>query len=201
MRHRKGMQRPWIPALVLLVLLVAFRALGAMFPTDLPNFQPLPALMLCSLVFFRGAKAWALPIAGWLISNPIASMLQGYPPFSAGGGTTLAFLTVLGIAALAAGPLRKNASPALLLGAGLITAILFHLVTNTFIWAADPSYAKTAEGLWQSLWTGRPIDGMPSWIFLRNLAGANLLFTALFLLARRSWSLAEKPVPALAHTR
>ena len=47
------------------------------------------------------------------ISTPIASMLQGYSPFSAGGGTSLAFLTVLAIAALVAGPLRKtsNSSP------------------------------------------------------------------------------------------
>jgi hypothetical protein len=186
---------------VLLVLLVAFRCLGAAFSQELPNFQPLPALMLCSFVFFRGAKAWVLPVAGWLISNPIASMLQGYPPFSAGGGTTLAFLTVLGITALASGPLRKNSSPALLLGSGVISAVLFHLVTNTFIWAVDPTYAKTAEGLWQSLWTGRSFDSMPSWIFLRNLGAANLLFTGTFLLARRSWKPAEKVAPTLAQTR
>ncbi|WP_265594566.1 DUF6580 family putative transport protein [Haloferula sp. BvORR071] len=195
------MQRPWIPALVLLALLIAFRALGAQFSQELPNFQPLPALMLCSFVFFRGAKAWALPVAGWLISNPIASMLQGYPAFSSGGGTTLAFLSILAIAALAAGPLRKNSSPALLLGAGVLSALLFHGVTNTFIWAVDPTYAKTAEGLWQSLWTGRPTDLMPSWIFLRNLTAANLLFTALFLVSRRSWEPAEKSAPALAQTR
>jgi hypothetical protein len=42
---------------------------------------------------------------------------------------------------------------------------------------------------------------MPSWVFLRNLAGANLLFTALFLLARPAWSHGSKPAPALAPTR
>lgn len=195
------MQRPWIPVLVLTLLLVAFRCLGAAFSEELPNFQPLPALFLCSMVFLRGAKAWALPVLAWLASNPIASMLQGYYPFASGGGTSLAFLTVLGITALAAGPLRKSPSPALMLGAGVLTALLFHLVTNTFIWAVDPTYAKSLEGLWQSLWTGRPIDALPSWIFLRNLAAANVLFTALFLLARLSWSPAPKPAPALSQTR
>jgi hypothetical protein len=194
------MQRPWIPVLVLALLLVGFRALGAAFSQELPNFQPLPALFLCSIVFLRGAKAWALPVIAWLVSNPIASMLQGYHPF-ASGGTTLAFLTILGITALAAGPLRKSPSPALMLGAGVIAALLFHLVTNTFIWAVDPTYTKSLEGLWQSLWTGRSIDAIPSWVFLRNLAAANVLFTALFLLARLSWSPAPKPAAALPQTR
>lgn len=200
MRQGKDMQRPWIPVLVLALLLVGFRALGAAFSQELPNFQPLPALFLCSIVFLRGAKAWALPVAAWLVSNPIASMLQGYPPF-ASGGTTLAFVTVLGITALAARPLRKSHSPALMLGAGIVVAVLFHLVTNTFIWAVDPTYAKSLEGLWQSLCTGRAIDALPSWIFLRNLAAANVLFTALFLLARLSWSPAPKPAAALQQTR
>ena len=195
------MQRPWIPVLVLALLLVGFRCLGAAFSQELPNFQPLPALFLCSFVFLRGMKAWALPVVAWLVSNPIASMLQGYHPFASGGGTALAFLTVLGITALAAGPLRKSPSPALMLAAGVVSALLFHLVTNTFIWAADPTYAKSLEGLWKSLWTGRSIDALPSWVFLRNLAAANVLFTALFLLARLSWSPAPKPAAALQQTR
>ena len=194
------MQRPWIPALVLVVLLVGFRALGAAFSHDLPNFQPLPALFLCSIVFLRGTKAWALPVAAWLISNPIASALQGYAPFEAWGGVVVAFLALLATGALAL-PLRKVPSPALMLAGGLVAGVLFHLVTNTAAWIADPTYAKSLEGLWQALWSGRPADPMPTWIFLRNLAAANLLFTALFLLARRSWLPAEKPAPALAHTR
>ena len=194
------MQRPWIPALVLVVLLVGFRALGAAFSHDLPNFQPLPALFLCSIVFLRGTKAWALPVAAWLISNPIASALQGYAPFEAWGGVVVAFLALLATGALAL-PLRKVPSPALMLAGGLVAGVLFHLMTNTAAWIADPTYAKSLEGLWQALWSGRPADPMPTWIFLRNLAAANLLFTALFLLARRSWLPAEKPAPALAHTR
>ena len=84
---------------------------------------------------------------------------------------------------------------------GLVAALLFHLVTNTAVWLADPLYAKSGEGLWQALWSGRPTDAMPTWIFLRNLAGANLLFTALFLLARPSWSRASEAAPALVQTR
>jgi hypothetical protein len=194
------MQRPSIPALVLLVLLVAFRCIGAAFSHELPNFQPLPALFLCSIVCLRGTKAWALPVAAWLISNPLASVLQGYNPFESGGGVLVAFLALLLTGAMAL-PLRKSPSPALLLGGGVVAALVFHLLTNTAVWLADPTYPRSAEGLWQSLWSGRPIDLMPSWIFLRNLTAANLLFTALFLLARRSWAPAEKTTPALARTR
>ncbi|WP_193212710.1 DUF6580 family putative transport protein [Luteolibacter marinus] len=194
------MQRPWIPALVLVALLVAFRCLGAAFSHQLPNFQPLPALFLCSVIFLRGSKAWALPIAAWLVSNPLASALQGYNPFEAGGGVIVAFLALLLTGALAL-KLRKSPSPAVVLGGGLIAALLFHVVTNAAVWAADPLYAKSAHGLWQSLWSGRPADAMPSWVFLRNLAAANVLFTALFLLAQRSWPGEVRTKPALAQSR
>lgn len=193
------MQRPWIPALALVALLIAFRALGAAFSHEMPNFQPLPALFLCSVVFLRGTKAWALPVVAWLISYPVTSLQLGYSPF-AHGGDFVAFLALL-LTSVVALPLRKAPSPALLLGGGLIAALLFHGVTNTAVWLADPLYAKSADGLWQALWSGRPTDPMPTWIFLRNLAAANVLFTALFLLARPSWSRASEAAPTLAQTR
>lgn len=192
------MQRPWIPAVALLVLLVGFRCLGAAFPHEMSNFQPLPALFLCSLIFFRGTKAWALPLAAWLISYPVASLLQGYQPFHSGDAVAFGALLLTGALAL---PLRKSPSPALVLGGAFAAALLFHVVTITPIWLAEPSYAKSAEGLWQALWSGRPTDPMPSWVFLRNMAAANLLFTALFLLAGRSWFPVTGKTPALVQTR
>lgn len=194
------MQRPWMPALLLLALMVGFRALGAGFSHECPNFQPLPALFLCSVVFLRGSKAWALPAGAWLLSSPVASALQGYHPFEAGGGVVVAFFALLLTGALAL-PLRRSASAGLVLGASIGAALVFHLVTNSAVWLADPLYAKSPGGLWQALWTGRPTDAMPSWVFLRNLAGANLLFTALFLLARPSWQLSGRPVATPVPTR
>lgn len=194
------MQRPWMPALLLLVLLVGFRALGAGFSHELPNFQPLPALFLCSIVFLRGTKAWLLPVGAWLISSPLASALQGYHPLEAGGGVIVAFLALLLTGALSL-PLRKSASPALVLGGGLAAALQFHLLTNTAVWLAEPTYLKSAGGWWQAQWSGRPGDPMPTWVFLRNLTAANLLFTALFLLARPSRDSQSASRPALAQTR
>ena len=116
------MQRPWSSALLLLALLVGFRALGAAFSHELPNFQPLPALFLRSIVFLRGTKAWALPVIAWLLSNPLASALQGYNPFESGGGVIVAFLALLLTGAMAL-PFRKSPSAALLLGGGLFAAM------------------------------------------------------------------------------
>lgn len=193
-----GVQRPWISALVLLILLVAFRCLGAAFSQEMPNFQPLPALFLCGVVFFRGIKAWALPLIAWFVSSPLASLLQGYAPFAHGG--EIIALAALLLTALLALPLRRTSSPIAWIGGGFVAAVLFHLLTNTVVWAADPTYAKSGHGLLQALWTGRPGE-MPTWIFLRNMAAANVLFTALFLLAKRSWTPATSPSPALVQTR
>jgi hypothetical protein len=186
------MRSSWITGLVLLTLLVAFRCLSAKFSTELPSFSPLPAFFLCSVVFFRGKQAWLLPLAAWLLSNPIATMLQGYNPIEQWAPVLTAFLTLLALAFLTL-PLRKHASAPVLLGAGLVAALLFHLVTGVAAWIAYPAYAKTLAGLFQSLWSGPTGAEIPSWAFLRNLAAANLLFTGLFLAARQVWLPASTP--------
>jgi hypothetical protein len=193
------MHRPWIPALLLLGLLVAFRCLGAAFALEMPNFQPLAALFLCGAVFFHGAKSWGLPVVAWLLSYPATSWVQGYQPFSH-AGDYVALGTLL-LTSVLARPLRQHRHPALLLGAGVLAAALFHVLTNSAAWVADPLHAKTAAGYWQALWSGRPTDPLPTWIFFRNQVAANLLFTTLFLVAHHSWRPARKVLPAIAQHR
>ena len=81
----------------------------------------------------------------------------------------------------------------------------FHVITCGGAWLTDPLYAKTLEGLYQSVWTGPVIDGqpsaLPSWVFLRNLTAANVLFTGLFLLAQVRLPKVSTPVLAFAKTR
>ncbi|MEP4077765.1 DUF6580 family putative transport protein [Haloferula sp.] len=180
------MRSSWITGLILLVLLVAFRCLGAAFAEQLPGFSPLPAFFLCSVVFFRGKQAWLLPLGAWLLSNPIATMIQGYNPIEQWAPVLTAFLTLLALGFLAL-PLRKHANVPTMLGAGLVAAILFHLVTGVAAWLSYPLYPKDLTGLFQSLWSGPAGAEIPSWAFLRNLAAANLLFTGLFLAARHVW--------------
>lgn len=190
------MRPTWPAAAVLLVLLVAFRALSATFPFALPNFSPLPALFLCSVVFFRGTHAWALPLAAWLVSTPLANALQGYPALGQTGPTLAAILTLLGLGALAL-TLRPHARPRPMLAGSLAAALLFHLMTSAAAWAFGGRYSPDGHGFFQAVWSGLPTDALPSWAFFRNLAAANLLFTGLFL-AARAGGFAPTESPALA---
>ncbi|MFN5002090.1 MAG: DUF6580 family putative transport protein, partial [Akkermansiaceae bacterium] len=82
----------------------------------------------------------------------------------------------------------------------VVAALIFHLITNLAAWIGSPTYAKTFEGAIQSLWTGAPGSPMPSWVFLRNMVSANLIFTVIFLSARLALP-SFSPEPATAQAR
>ena len=105
---------------------------------------------------------------------------------------------ILGLLAL---PLRKQPNLPVMLGAGIVAGILFHLVTGLVGWLAYPLYPKNLIGLEQSLWSGPANSPIPSWVFLRNLVCANLLFTGIFVLARQTWPrmTSEAPLAASAN--
>jgi hypothetical protein len=66
-----------------------------------------------------------------------------------------------------------------LLGGGLLSAILFYLVTNTMAWLQNPEYLKTLSGWIQALTIGT--SGWPqTWEFFRNTLISGGLFTGLF---------------------
>lgn len=191
------MRSAWIPAALILVLLIAFRALGAAITESLPNFSPLVAIFLCSVVCLRGAIAWLLPLGAWVLGNPIANLVQGYPAFAQPGPVFTALFTLVALG-LAAVWMRRHPTAPVLLGSSLLAALLFHLVTSVAAWLTYPPYAAGAEGLWQAIWTGPPGAAIPSWAFLRNLAAANLLFTAVFLLAQHKLHARPATSPVLS---
>jgi len=172
----------WLPLVLLFGLAAAFRVFGLLVPEAVPNFQPLAALFFCGALLIPGWAGFAAPAAVWSLTYLLPMTLQGHSPFD---GTPVFMITLLSFAAvfLLGKRLSQNGAPTLLLGS-LAGALLFHLLTNGVIWLGSPFYAKSAAGLWQSLWTGPPGAAIPSWVFLRNLAAANLLFTSLVLLAR-----------------
>ena len=167
----------YLPLVLVVGLLIAFRALGALFPEHLPNFQPLAAVFFCGALLARGWKGYAIPMGVWLATYPLGI---GHT------GSVSVFLTTLialSLIFLLGKSMSQKGFATLLLGS-LAGACLFHLVTNGVAWAMDPRYAKSAAGFWQSLWLGAPTDVLPSWVFLRNLAAANMIFTAVFLASR-----------------
>lgn len=182
-----GMHR-WLPAFLLLALLGGFRLLGAAFSHSLPNFQPLPAFILCTVIFLRGPMRWWLPLGAWIATDPFASLLQHQPLF---GWHHLAILFGMAATAGIAFSVRRRTTLFAALGASLIAAAAFYFLSNTVSFIADPLYSKTITGFWQAQWTG-PVGFPPTWIFLRNLALANMVFTALFLLALEPFGIAAR---------
>lgn len=184
----------YLPICLIVGLLIAFRAIGSAFPETLPNFQPLAALFFCGALLAPGWRGFAIPLGVWALTFPLGIGHTSSPAL---------FLTTL-LAITAVFFLGKSLStrgiPTFLLGS-LAAAVTFHLITNGAAWLGDPRYAKTLTGFWQSLWTGAPGDILPSWIFLRNLAAANLLFTGLFLAARLSLPKSTAVAPAFAKIR
>ena len=186
-----------LPLGLILLLLVAFRILGSVFPESLPNFQPLAALFFCGACLFTGVRSWAIPLGAWLITYPIPAAIQGNA-----GWLTPGVILVTAIAFIATWFIGKSLSgkhTGVLIAGSVGAALAFHLITNGAAWIGSPLYPKTGLGLWQSLWAGPTGSAIPNWVFLRNMVAANLLFTAIFVSARFAlpkFSLASTPVAA-----
>jgi hypothetical protein len=167
----------YLPICLILGLVVAFRVVGSFLPETQPNFQPLAALFFCGALLAGGFRGFAIPFALWAVTYPFGiGPVTDFPIFI----TTLAGLAIV---FLIGKSFTSRGIPMALVGS-FIAAIAFHLVTNTAAWIGDPMYAKSLTGLWQSLWAGPVGSPIPSWVFLKNLAAANLLFTAIFFAAQ-----------------
>ena len=172
----------WIPALLLVALLAAFRVLGSAFPEKLPNVQPLLALFLCSLVFLKGNVRWLIPTVVWLLTDPFTSLMQNHDVL---GWHHLALACGIAATAGIAWYARRRPTALAVMGSAALSAGIFYYLTNLISFATDPLYPKTVTGFIQAQWTG-PTGYGPTWVFLRNLLAANLAFTGLVLMARRS---------------
>ena len=186
----------YLPICLIVGLLIAFRVIGSSFPETLPNFQPLAAVFFCGALLATGWRGFAIPLGVWAVTFPLGIGHTGSPAVFL--TTLLAFAIIFFLGK----SLSTRGIPTLLLGSA-VAALIFHGITNGAAWLGDPRYAKTLSGLWQSLWLGAPGDVLPSWVFLRNLAAANVLFTGLFVLARFTMPklAVHPPAPALAKPR
>ena len=187
----------YLPLCFIAGLLIAFRIVGSTFADTLPNFQPLAALFFCGALLAPGWRGFVIPLAIWGVTFPMGIGHTSSPALFL--TTLLAIVAVFFIGK----SLSQRGTPTLLLGSAL-GALTFHLITCTAAWLGDPMYSKTLFGLYQSVWAGPAGSEIPSWIFLRNLAAANVLFTGLFLLSRMSLpkaGIATATAPALAKIR
>lgn len=184
----------YLPLCLIVGLLIAFRIVGSAFPDALPNFQPLVAVFFCGALLAPGWRGFAIPLGVWAVTFPLGVGHTANPLDFASTSAALALTFFIGKA------LTKQSFPTLLAGSAL-SAIGFHLITCGAAWITDPLYAKTLEGLFQSVWTGPIGSKIPSWIFLRNLTAANVLFTGIFLAAQIRLPKAATLAPAFVKTR
>lgn len=187
-----------LPLLLIVCLLIAFRVVGSLYPETLPNFQPLAAVFFCGAMLASGWRGLAIPLGVWAVTFPLGFGHTANPLDFV--STLAAFVSIFFLGKSLSG----QKLPALLIGSA-VSALFFHLVTCGAAWITDPLYAKSLEGLYQSVWAGPLGSKVPSWIFLRNMAAANVLFTAIFVLARLKWTVPHavlaQPRPAMAKSR
>jgi hypothetical protein len=158
------------------------------------NFSAAYALLFCAGVYFPKRLVWWLPMATMFVTDILLNVFYYHVaplhPEMVGNYLTYGALVFLG---------RKyspRASWLSLLGGGLLGAIVFYLVSNTFAWFFNPfhnpEYTKTLTG-WLIALTHGTAGYMQTWEFFRNTLMSGGLFTGLFAGAMK---LLEAPDPA-----
>lgn len=164
---------------VLLAIALMFVFALSRIPGVMPeNFSAAYAIAFCAGVYFPGALAWWLPLGTMLLTDIILNLFYYHQPalslYILVVYFVYAFLIFLGRR------LGRNSSFLSLLSGGILGALIFYIVTNTFSWLFDPGYSKSFFGWIQALTTGLP--GYPPTIeFFKNTLLSSGLFTGLFV--------------------
>ena len=167
---------------LLLSLLVLFTLMR--WPGLLPwNFSPVYAICFCAGVYFKGLRAWLVPVAFMFVSDVLMNYFHwrhlGFSTFTAHMWVTYALY--LGLAAFGWW-MTEKARPAALIAGGALGAFAFFLVANSIAWLSNPVYAKTWAGLVQSFTIGQT-GFPPPIVFLKNTIASGALFTAVIVFA------------------
>jgi hypothetical protein len=193
-----------LPAIILLLSIVFFRVapwlIGSDAVDNLAGYSPIMAFALCGGVFLP--RKWALwfPVAAVIVTHVVINLIKSesiFHPYLILTAVSVVVVTAVGIA------VSKKASLAVILGASLLSTVLFHLVSNTVSFFMTPGYESTFAGWWQCQTTGLP-GYLPTWVFTLRQLGVALGFTALFYAAcrhslpRTGTAPARNPAPAAA---
>jgi hypothetical protein len=184
-----------------LIVLILLAALSRLIPHP-PNFAPIAAVGLFGAAQFRCKwLAFLAPLAAMLLSDFALgfvvqlrvyegwmAMTEGFHRGSIVVYATYALITAMGFI------LRKNRGVPLLVGTSLASSVIFFVVTNFAVWAADSLYPTTLAGLMTCYVAAIPYF---QWTVLSDLCYVALLFGC-FAWAERhypSLRLALAPVP------
>ena len=164
------------------LLVIVFTVLR--WPGLLPwNFSPVYAICFCAGVYFKGRRAWLVPVAFMFVSDVLMNYFHwrhlGFSTFTAHMWVTYALY--LGLAAFGWW-MTEKARPAALIAGGALGACAFFLVANSIAWLSNPIYAKTWVGLVQSFTIGQT-GFPPPIVFLKNTIASGALFTMAIVFA------------------
>ncbi len=158
------------------------------------NFSAVYAMVFCAGLYLPGRLGWIIPLCVLAVSDLlITPIFYSHGDFSLRSFILMQAPNYLAYAGLIGlGRLFGAKRPWwLLMGGGLIGALLFYIVTNTAAWLSLP-YAKTLAGWIQAITTGLP-GYPPTWEFFRNTLLSGGLFTGLFVGAMKLTESSEAP--------
>ena len=173
-----------IPAFLLILSAIAYRIATTLFASSesigLHNFAPLAAIALCAAAYLSAKFKFTVPMIALLISDVVLNIHYGFSmlsPFVLSHYIAFAIIGCLGLL------VQGRASLKTLLPASLAASLIFYVATNTVSWIFDPAYAKNLAGFIQAQTIGHPTYAAtaPAWMFFRNTAASDLVFTALFV--------------------
>jgi len=129
-----------------------------------PNFAPISAMALFGGVYFSGILALIFPISAMLISD----YFLGFYQFSLMAFVYSGFL----ISVFLGFWLKKHKKWYTILGASLLSSILFFILTNFAVWAFTNWYSKDLQGFIQCYLMAIP--------FFKNTILGDLFYVTLF---------------------
>ena len=181
-------------AFVLVLLAVVYRLVTGLMihsgTTWLAEFAPGSAIALCCAAYFPPKYKFAVPLGGLFLSDLVLNYHYGASLLDS---QILCRYFALGLVGCIGLALQNRASLRTLLPGSILASIVFYLLTNVFSWWSDPGYTKDLGGLVQALTVGLPeYSATPTWMFFRNTAVSDLLFTGLFILCMH-WGRASEP--------
>lgn len=164
---------------VVLIVVFALSRWPGLMP---PNFSATYAIVFCAGLYLSGTMGWLIPLGVLAVSDfLITRFFYTHGDFSyrlffvSQIPNYLVYAGIIGLGRLLGGKRPWW----MLVGGGILAALLFYLVTNTFSWMNLP-YPKTFAGWIQALSQGLP-GYPPTWTFFRNTLLSGGLFTGLFV--------------------
>lgn len=191
-----------LPGLFIVVL--ALSRIPGLLP---PNFSAVYAFVFCAGVYFSKRISWWLPLLVIMATDIGLNFYyqHEYPDdnvWSAANLANLGFNYAAYAVLIFLGRRFRPSSPfAALLGAGILGAVLFYLITNTASWLFNPfhnpEYTKNLAGWLLALTQGA--SGWPTTLeFFRNTFFSTGLFAALFVASEKLSAPAESPADKMA---